>query len=188
MVVFLLLLTIFTYFVVPTFVTPYLRARPETLNKSFAELERGLLAYAADHGGQFPPTERLVDYRRENKNLTRSRAFGITTYRVPAMTTPVAYVDIHDVGDPYAMPEQFAPPGYFVVDFPQEGWRVAVIFSAGPNLRYEIRNIEMKDLKTLPELEAALQAKAYDPASGLKGPGDIYRLIKIPLNTGAQTP
>lgn len=104
------------------------------------------------------------------------------------MTTPIAYIDIQQAGDPYAMPEQFAPPGYFVMDFPAEQTRVAVLFSAGPNLRYDIRNIEMKDLRTLAELELALEKEAYDPATGLKGPGDVYHLIKIPLDTAPPTP
>jgi len=175
-------IAIFTYFVVPMLVTPYLRARPAELQASFGVIEAALRAYHADHG-VFPPREQMLNHRRPNKNLTTSRAYGINAYRLASLTTPVAYLDPNKGPDPYAMPEQFAPPGYATGLLDSDSVAYALLFSPGPNLRYDIRNIEIEDLTSLAAIEDAVARRTYDPTNGARSGGDLPRLVIIPLQS-----
>jgi hypothetical protein len=174
-VIFVLGLAVFTYFGVPRLVIPYFEQKPaqtiEFLDRTSAALE----AYYADHGA-WPPVEELNFHRRRNKNLLRSRSYGIHTYRVSMLTTPVAYLNPRLSGDPYAMPEQSAPAGYFPLQV--DGIPVAVLYSAGPNLKYNIRPPDLRVIDNRQALLAYLTAKAYDPTNGVRSGGDVWRLLE----------
>ncbi len=183
----LIAVSFFTYYIVPDFVTPYLKERPGQLEETFDAIEAGLLAYASDHGGEFPPEDVLIHYRRRNKNLYKTRSFGITTYRMESLTSPHAYLDHATIGDPFAMPEQFSPPGYFWKDFPEDNARVALLFSPGPNLMFEMRNISLREIESLDAFETELTTLSFDPTNGAKSSGDLYRLVKIPLESESES-
>lgn len=177
--VFLIAISLFTYFVAPTFVTPYFREKPGQTDRLFAVLEDALRRYAADHAGALPPTDFILNYRRANKNLHRSHAPGITTFLLPALTTPVAYVDGEAIGDPYAVPEQDCPPAYAVRTF-ADGSRVVVLSSPGPNLIYNLRPWQIRDAADRAALEAVAAAHRYDPSNGTRSGGDYVVVVEIP--------
>lgn len=168
---FLGLITVLTYWGAPMIVVPYLQARPQQTQVLFATLETALLAYASDHG-VFPPQEELNHYRRHNKNLSRSRSYGITTYHVESLR---GYADVDRLGDPYAAPEQYCPPAYFTLDL-SEG-RYAVLSSAGPNLKYEVRLADFRNLTTLAAVRAELERHRHRPEDGPRSGGDFFRLV-----------
>ena len=176
--VLLILLSLFTYFVAPMFVTPYFREKPGQTERLFATLEAGLHAYAADHAGALPPTDYILNYRRANKNLYRTHAPGITTFLLPALTTPVAYVDGEAVGDPYAVPEQDCPPAYAVRTF-ADGTRCVVLSSAGPNLIYDLRPWHVRDAADRAALEAVVAQHRYDPSNGTRSGGDFVVVMEV---------
>jgi hypothetical protein len=172
--IFLLALTIITYYGVPLLVIPFFQQRPPKAHAALHAVDLAIRAYHADHGA-FPPTDDVWRYRRPNKNVMKSKAFGISTYLGSAMTTPVAYLNPLRVGDPYAMPEQAAPPGFFVAELPQGP--VAVVHSAGPNLRFDIRSVNGQGHEDRAALVAYLERHSYDPTNGARSSGDIFRLI-----------
>lgn len=177
--IFLLGIAAFTYYVAPMFVTPYFEEKPAQLQASFDRLEAALLQYANDHSGQFPPEDELLRYRRLNKNIFRSRSAGMTTLHVPALTSPVAYVDKFKIADPYAMPDQWVPPAYATVIL-GDGTRAAVLSSAGPNLDYDLRPQDVHEATSLEELRRVLQQHTHDPERGPRSGGDFVRLILAP--------
>lgn len=172
----LLALALFTYYVVPLFVTPYYVAKPGQTRELFNTLEAALRQYIADSDGQLPPEEDISLHRRRNKNMVKSRAIGISTYKVSALTTPVTYIDAGQISDPYAMPEQYAPPAY-IRGALADGTRYAVIASPGPNLVYEIRPPDFRNLQTRAQLEEHLARHHH--GTGMKGAGDFYRALLI---------
>lgn len=176
MLAILVAITLFTYFVVPSFVTPYYREKPAQTRRLFDALEASLLRYHADHAA-FPPEDELNRYRRHNQNLIKSRSFGITTYRLAALTTPTAYIQPDQWGDPYAMPEQFAPPGYATGQLTETAEHYAVIFSPGPDLVYDIRPIEIHGLATRQQLEQYLAQRRLDPQRPRQHKRDFYRVL-----------
>lgn len=181
-VIFLLLISLFTYYVAPMFVTPYFREKPGQTEQLFVTLEAALRRYAADHAGALPPSAFLLDYRRANKNLARSHAPGMTTFRVASLTTPVAYIDPETVGDPYAVPEQRCPPAWALREFP-DGTRIGVLSSAGPNLIYNLRPWQVRDAASPADLEAIVAAHRYDPSNGTRSGGDLIRLVVFPAGS-----
>ena len=176
--VLLLFLAYFTYYVAPHMVTPYFEKRPEETQAHFDALEEALLAYHSDHDA-VPPEVYLLDYRRNNKNLFRSRTPGMSTYNVAMLTTPVSYITRDDLFDPFAIPAQFCPFTYTLVTL-DTGEQGAVITSAGPNLIYDIRPWMIKDGSSAEAINALLQEMAYDPAEGRKSTGDFARLVIFP--------
>ena len=172
----LLALGLFTYYVVPLFVTPYYAAKPGQTHELFNTLEAALRQYIADSDGQLPPEEDISLHRRRNKNMVKSRAIGISTYKVSALTTPVAYINAEQLSDPYAMPEQYAPPAYIRGSL-ADGTRYAVIASPGPNLVYEIRPPDFRTIQSRGQLEQHLARHRHAP--GMKGGGDFYRALLI---------
>lgn len=176
--VFLLALVaaVFTWFEVPKFVVPFYKQRPRQSSELFDHLESGLRQYYGDHGA-LPPEHDLMFYRRRNKNAVRAEAFGMTSFMVGALTTPVTYWNIRAGGDPFAMPDQFTPPAYFLFEF-DEG-PIAVLSSSGPNLRYEIRPETLESVEGVEDLKRRLDVHAYDPTNGARSGGDLYRLIQF---------
>lgn len=166
-----------TYLFVPSIILPYYMRKPAQTEAFFDTVEAALLRYRADHGA-FPPTDDLVNYRRPGKNTARSRVPGVTTYRLGLLTTPVAYLDPLMPGDPYAVPEQFSPPGYTLGRF-RDGTGWLLLFSLGPNLQFDIRPGEVEETKSRAELKDYLTARLYDPTNGLKSGGDFYRLMEV---------
>lgn len=168
-----------TYYLVPIWVISHLQARPKELQVFLDRLEPALLAYAADHEGQFPPPVSMLDRRTYNKNLVRSRAYRVYALPLEYLTTPVAYASVKGLGDPYASPDQFAPTAYATATF--EGQRVAVLTSPGPNLRYDLMAVEVRDVTGMEELLALLARTQYDPTNGTRSGGDMHRLVVFPL-------
>jgi hypothetical protein len=74
------------------------------------------------------------------------------------------------------MPEQSAPAGYFPLQV--DGIPVAVLYSAGPNLKYNIRPPDLRVIDNRQALLAYLTAKAYDPTNGVRSGGDVWRLLE----------
>lgn len=179
--VLLSLIALFTYYAVPQFVVPYFRAKPALAEASFDNLEAALRRYAADHGGALPPEELIINHRRHNKNVLRARALGMMTLRASVLTTPVAYIEERDWGDPYALPEQFVPPAYQVFDFPEEGERWALLASPGPNLRHDVRTVELRSISGMEELLAYLEENTWRGEDG-GNRGDLVRVVRIPLS------
>ncbi len=180
----LLAIALFTYFVIPQFVVPYFEEKPAQLEGFMNTVEESLLAYAADEG-TFPPEDLLRNYKRRNKNLYKTRTWGMTTYRIANLSSPVAYIDHSRIGDPYAMPEQWAPLAYSRHIFPEEGIEVAVISSSGPNLIYDVRTIELRSEESVEALEEYVARESYDPTNGISSPGDVVRILKIPVDSNA---
>lgn len=176
---FALVLGVITYRYVPNIIVSIFMAKPGQTDDFFNTLEAALLRYHADHGA-FPPTEPLAHYRRPTKNMTRTRVPGVSTYRLHLLTSPVAYINPGMPGDPYAVPEQFSPPGFMTgsVDGLEE-W--ALLISPGPNLTFDTRPSEIRELTTSRELEDYLATRLYDPTNGLRGGGDYHRLIVPPV-------
>ena len=172
----LVALALFTYYVVPMFVTPYYAAKPGQTHELFNTLETALRQYIADSHGQLRPEEDISLHRRRNKNMVKSRAIGISTYKVSVLTTPVAYINAEQISDPYAMPEQYAPPAYIRGSL-ADGTRYAVIASPGPNLVYEIRPPDFRNIQSREQLEQHLARHRH--AAGMKGGGDFYRALII---------
>jgi hypothetical protein len=172
----LVLLVVFTYYVAPLFVIPYFAEKPRQTEELFDRLEAALLAYRADNG-VFPPEDDLVTYRRINKNIPRSRAAGMLTLSVPALTSPVSYIDPLTLGDPYAVPEQFTPPGYRRLLLGDV--ELALLSSAGPNLIYDIRPTISERVESEEQLREELASQSYDPTNGVKSGGDYWRLVRV---------
>lgn len=166
-----------TYFFVPSIILPYYMAKPEQTEEFFDTIEAALRRYHADHG-DLPPTDDLVNYRRPGKNTARSRVPGVTTYRLGLLTSPIAYIDPLMPGDPYAVPEQFSPPGYLPGHF-DDGSQWALIFSLGPNLRFDIRPGDLEGMTGRRDLDEYLTARLYDPTNGLRSDGDFHRLVEL---------
>lgn len=171
----LLIIALFTYYTVPLFVNPYFRERPGQTGKALDIVEKVINDYRAAHGS-FPPEEELNHYRRRNKNMLKSRSYGITSYSLAALTTPVAYFNPELASDPYAMPEQFCPFGYMHGKL-LDGTEFAIIFSAGPNLVYDVRPVEFRTLSDEAALKAKLATVTHHPERGTRAPGDFVRLI-----------
>jgi hypothetical protein len=170
-----IVLGVFTYYGVPQLVIPYFQAKPAQAEEFLDRIAAGVAAYKVDHGA-FPPLDELNKYRRRNKNLLRSRSYGVYTYAVGPLTTPVAYINPGLSGDPYAMPEQTAPAAYFVTELPTGP--LAILYSPGPNLIYNIRAADIRTLTTRDEVFAYLESKRYDPTNGTRSGGDLYRLLE----------
>ncbi len=179
----LLAIALFTYFAVPQFVAPYFREKPALTSAAFDRIEAALHRYAADHGGALPPPHGIHNYRRLNRNFERARAAGIETFRAAALTTPVEYLTPREWGDPFALPEQFVPPAYAVVDLPAEGERWAVLSSPGPNLQHDVRTDEVRGFESSEELLAYLEEHTWTEERGTRGGyGDLVRVARIPLS------
>lgn len=173
--IFATVLGVITYKYVPNIIVSHFMAKPGQTDEFFDTISEALLRYRADHG-DFPPTEQLANYRRPNRNMTRTRVPGVTTYRLPLLTSPIAYLDPRMPGDPYAVPEQFSPPGYMTGSFSDlPEW--ALLFSPGPNLTFDTRPAEIRELTSRGELEEYLALRLYDPTNGLRGGGDYHRLV-----------
>lgn len=170
-----LFLGIFTYYGVPRFVIPYFEAKPAQADEFLTRTTTAIAAYKSDFGA-FPPMEELNHFRRHNKNLTRSRSYGIFTHRIASLTSPTAYLNPDLPGDPYAMPEQSCPAGYFVGEF--DGKPIAVVYSAGPNLKYNIRPPDLRLITTRQGLLDYLATQTYDPTNGTRSGGDLWRLLE----------
>lgn len=173
---FLLLgLAYFTYYVAPTFVTPYFEVRPEQTAEHFDAAETALRAYFADHNA-LPKEDFILDYRRSNKNLWRTRSPGMTVYHVAALTSPVRYIEKEQIPDPYAIPAQFCPFTY--KKFPLANGDLAVVMtSAGPNLVYDIRPWMFQDMDTVEPMRELTARMTYDPSNGTKSFGDFARVL-----------
>lgn len=170
----------FTYFIVPTFVTPFYAVKPEEAQRGLGILRVAAIRYATDHG-QPPDLDDMLHYRRLNKNVVKSKAYGIRTYRMAALTTPVAYVTPGAAVDVYALPEQFPPFAVLRLQ-PTDGEGVLDVFSSpGPNLIYDIRPEQFAVPLTEAEIYGILNTSSYDPTNGLRGGGDFYRAARFPL-------
>ncbi|CAN5448722.1 hypothetical protein BH09SUM1_BH09SUM1_06070 [soil metagenome] len=170
----LLAIAAFTYYGVPLLVIPFYQDRPAQTERLFDAFASALNAYRVDHGA-YPPVDTLNKYRKQTNNLLRSRSFGVTTIRLSALTTPVAYLGGEPVGDPYASPDQYAPPAYFVAMI--DGEETAVLSSPGPNLVYDLRSLLERDDTTTQTLGASLKLQLYDPTNGTRGGGDMIRVV-----------
>lgn len=168
-------LAVFTYYGVPQFVIPYFKAKPGQAEAFLDRITAAIDAYRVDHG-VFPPVEELNHFRRHNKNLTRSRSYGIYSYQIHMLTTPTAYLDPTLSGDPYAMPEQTCPAAYFVAEI--EGKQLAVIYSPGPNLKYDIRPPALRSAESRQALMDYLALESYDPTNGTRSGGDLWRVVE----------
>lgn len=168
------MLGVLSYYYVPPLIGAILEKRPGRLAASFDALEAALRAYHADHHA-LPPEHDMIRYRRRNKNLEKTHAFGVRTVSIPSLTTPVSYLDYREIGDPYAMPEQYVPPAYLNREI--DGERVAVIYSPASNLIYDIRPAEVGELPTLAAFDDYLSAHTYDPTNGTQSGGDVFRRI-----------
>ncbi len=171
---------VFGYFLVPGFIVSTLEKRPERLERTFTLLEQALKSYASDHEGALPPEAPLIDYRRRTDNLFESKAFGVATFQVEALTTPMAYIDRREITDPYAMPEQFVPPAYAILKSSGDQERQILLYSPGPNLIYDIRSTDLENGRSKERLAPILERRAYDPTNGASSGGDIFRLMEIP--------
>ena len=172
---FALVLGLITYHFVPGIIIPYYMAKPGQTESYFDTVESALLRYRVDHG-TFPPEEDLLLHRRPNKNVAKTLVPGTTTYHLGLLTSPIAYIRPDMPGDPYAIPEQFSPPGYNRGTF-VDGAEWALVFSPGPNLKFDIRSGEVRAITERDPMEDYLRARLYDPTNGLKSGGDFYRLI-----------
>jgi type II secretory pathway pseudopilin PulG len=170
-----IVLGVFTYYGVPQFVNPYFRAKPAQAEEFLDRIAAAINAYRVDHG-TFPPVEELNHFRRQNKNLMRSRSYGIYSYRMTSLTTPTAYIDPNRSGDPYAMPDQTCPAAYFVMEF--DGKSVALVYSPGPNLKYNVRPPTLRSLQSRQALDDYLKTMQYDPSNGTRSGGDLWRLVE----------
>ncbi|MDX2177793.1 MAG: hypothetical protein SF028_15125 [Candidatus Sumerlaeia bacterium] len=168
--------------------------RPAMLEAHLAAAEAALLAYHADHGA-FPPQEALWHHWRSRANAKKSnlywpdpegeaevldpregepfRAVPMPTYRLASLTTPVAYLAWPNPGDPYAMPEQFSPTAYLVLDT-----ITAVLWSPGPDTKFGLPPQAARELIDSQGAAAALAAMSYDPTNGAKSAGDLFRLLE----------
>jgi len=172
----------FTYFVVPTFVTPFYATKPKETERAIGLLRAASLRYANSNGGNPLPLEDMLHYRRINKNVVKSKAYGIQAYRMAALTTPIAYLKPHAAVDVYALPEQFAPFAVLRLkptDFP--GF-LDIISSPGPNLIHEIRPERFPIPLPEAEIHERLITLSYDPTNGLRGGGDFYQTVQFPLS------
>ncbi len=178
----LLAIALFTYYAVPGFVAPYFREKPGLTAAAFDRIEAALHAYAADHAGELPPPESIARHRRMNKNFERAAAAGMETFRAASLTTPVSYIEPREWGDPFALPEQFVPPAYAVLDVPEEEERWVVLSSPGPNLRHDVRTSDLRRIETPAELRAYLEERTWTEERGTRGSyGDLVRVTRIPL-------
>jgi hypothetical protein len=168
-----------TYYIVPGLVLPYYANKPAETLALQREVAAALLAYHADHG-DFPPEEPLALHRRENKNLYTTGAYRLPTLRLAALTTPVAYLDWHGKGDPYAIPEQFSPFAGFLWSGTADGARAAVLVSPGASLDFEIDLRALRAAPDLTTLRDRLVHMTYDPTNGLKSAGDMPMLVPAP--------
>ncbi|MCC7391321.1 hypothetical protein IT571_03065 [Candidatus Sumerlaeota bacterium] len=171
----LLVIAFATYFLVPKLVIPYYAAKPAQTRQLFAGLSTALLAYRTDHGA-FPPEDDLTHYRKVSKNLAKSHSVGMSTYRAVVLTTPVAYLDPRTISDPYAMPDQYAPPAYIRGTL-KDGSEYAILCSPGPNLTYELRPPAFRLIHDRASLAAALASHQYDPTNGARSHGDFYHAL-----------
>ncbi len=175
---FIIAVGLFSYFVMPLFVVPYFEIKDEQTVEFFDAVHPALLAYRSDHGS-FPPTEPLVHHKRDNKNLENTRTHGVETYHLRRLTTPVAFLDHSRIGDPYAIPEQFSPSAYWAGLLDDR--EVALLFSPGPNLVYDLRHEDLRAVTTMDSLRTLLARQTYDPTNGATSGGDFWRLVSLPL-------
>lgn len=172
----LLSIALATYFVVPMMVTPYFTAKPRQTRELFSRLSAALVAYHSDHGA-FPSEDDLIHYRKMTKNVAKSHAVGMSTYRAAQLTTPTAYINPAVIADPYAMPDQYAPPAYIRGSFGNGSAEFAILCSPGPNLLYEIRPPDFRTIANRESLVRMLVAHQYDPTNGIRSHGDFYEAL-----------
>lgn len=172
---------IYGYYEVPRQVVDILEKRPAVLDSTFEAMEAALRAYYVDYQ-DLPPAAPLPAFRRNTKNLASSHAYGMTTIDLRPLTSPLAYIKRNDIADPFAMPDQYAPPAGAILRLSGEA-RGVVLSSPGPNLVYDVRTSEIEQIEDRGKLGRLLLVNTYDPSNGTRGGGDFFRVIDFSFET-----